>query len=117
MQIINTTPHEVRVLKATADEVDFQNPVAIFPPPAKFARVDQKTKTLYKIPGDGGYIPITRNSYGEVKNLPPPKQDTLYIVSWIVAREMEGKRNDLLIVNGAINIGGRIVGCRSLSPL
>jgi len=117
MQIINTTPHEVRVLKATDKTVDYAFPLAIFPPAEKYCRVIQKTKTLYRIPAPGGYIPITRNEYSEVQNLPEPQQDTLYIVSWIVAREMLGKRNDLLIVNGVINQDGKIVGCRSLSPL
>lgn len=60
-------------------------------------------------------VPITRNVYGDVQGLPPPVEDTIYVVSRMVCERCRD-RNDLYIVNETIRDNmGRIVGCKSLT--
>lgn len=63
-------------------------------------------------------IPIYKIAYGEVSGLPEPKEDTIYVVSKIVAEALKNKRNDLYIVASTIkDENGQVIGCRGLSKI
>ena len=78
-------------------------------PSGELARLTTKTVTIGEIDG----IPMTTTEYGEVEGLPDPADDTIYIVSSLVAG-----RDDVFIPNESVRDGsGRIIGCRSLGRI
>ena len=55
-------------------------------------------------------------TYGEVFDLPEPQENTLYIVSALVANALKGIRNDLRIPTNMVkNLLGQPIGCLDLS--
>ncbi len=55
-------------------------------------------------------------SYGEVSDLPKPQENTLYVVSALVANALKGIRNDLRIPTNMVkNSLGQPIGCLDLS--
>lgn len=110
MEIVNLTPHEVKVLD------DDDNVIATFPS-VGVARARQ-----HDVPaGEIESIPVVKTEFGEVLGLPEPAEDTVFIVSRItveVARARGLNTDDLLITSGAVRDDqGRIVGCRALARL
>lgn len=62
-------------------------------------------------------IPITRQKFGKVENLPEPKEGTRFIVSRLVAEACQ-ERTDLLIPGPCVrDQSGRVIGCEGLSIL
>ncbi|PRR85515.1 hypothetical protein [Clostridium luticellarii] len=62
-------------------------------------------------------IPLSKSVFGEVENLPDPQEDTVFVVSSIVAQAVSG-RKDIFIVNDTVrDKNGRIIGCRSLAHI
>ncbi|MEM4202481.1 MAG: hypothetical protein QXS54_00280 [Candidatus Methanomethylicaceae archaeon] len=89
MNVINLTPHKVVVI--TEDEN--HNPyVYEFPPSGVIARVSSTQTEVTCING----IPVVKTEIGEVENLPEPQDDTIYIVSSLVAQALAGKRDDVV---------------------
>ena len=80
MNIINCTPHEVRL-----------NDGRVFPPSGIIPRVS----TSYVEWKDEGGVPTTQVQFGEVQNLPAKKDDTLLIVSGLLASACPD-RDDLI---------------------
>ena len=107
MKIVNLTPHAINFVHEDC------TPLATINPSGTVARVTTKTVTK----GDVNGIPVTATEFGEVENLPEPTQDTIYIVSSLVAQRCKD-RNDVFIPNESVrDENGRIVGCKSLGKI
>ena len=102
MYIRNLTPHSVTVAGI------------IIEPSGIVARVSAATANAGSVDFNGTTIPLTTTVYGEVQNLPAQRDDTLLIVSSLVAARCKD-RTDVFIPNEPIrDAEGRIVGCKSL---
>ncbi len=108
-KIINLTPHDVVLIISEERSVTFPSYAAVRPIP----RVSSRTVS----DGDIDGFPLTRTEYGEVENLPEPKDGVWYIVSAMVAGRCPDRR-DLVIPNEAVrDEKGRIIGCRSFGRI
>ena len=109
MKIINATPHAINIIG------DNGNILLTVEPSGILVRVSQKTTDAGCITADGVLIPVTSNIFGDVVGLPDQQDDTIIIVSAMVANACKD-RADLALVNQAVRDDkGRIIGCRSLS--
>lgn len=107
MLVRNLTPHDVIVVLENETTVNF-------PATGVVARVTSTSTPAGVLEVEGLHLPLVREVYGEVENLPDPDGETFFIVSSIVA-SAAGGRNDLLIPNDFVrDEEGRILGCRSL---
>lgn len=70
MQIVNLTPHEIRL-----------NDGKVFPASGQVARVSTSYTDVVVVEG----IPFTTTTFGAVQGLPAPEDGVLYIVSGVVA--------------------------------
>jgi hypothetical protein len=105
MRFINLTPHTLNVF----DE-EGKAQVAEIPPSGTVARVD----TVYKGVGTVDNIPLFESVYGEVKNLPTPDGETMYIVSTPL-RLACPERGDLASPGELLrNDEGQPIGCKGL---
>lgn len=96
VKFINLTPHVINL------------PDRTIPPSGKVARVSEESEQLYELGG----IPILRKKFKIVHNLPDPQPNVYYVVSYIVAQTVQGRR-DILIPGGLIRNGrGRVTGCK-----
>lgn len=95
MYIVNLTPHDVNVL--LEDGV-----ILTFPPTIPAARV----KTNNVLIGMVGEIPIYQVVYEDVENLPEPMEDTVFIVSAIVATAVKDRMDVFAPDTGASAIRG-----------
>ena len=103
--IINLTPHTINFVDVNG------NPILSVPASGQLARVSAKT-----VPAGVTFngIPVTYTSYGEVEGLPERQEDTVYIVSSLVASRVPD-REDVFIPNESVRDSeGRIIGCKSL---
>lgn len=106
MYIENYTPHDIVIC--------FYDGASITIPSKGVARCLSGEQIL----GQVDLMPIYKIEYGEVSGLPEPKEDTIYIVSKIVAEALKGKRDDLFIVASTIkDENGQVIGCRGLSMI
>lgn len=107
MKIINLTPHAINI-------VDGEGKVTLtIEPSGSVARATNKTV----VTGDINGIPVTKTEYGEVEGLPAQEEDTIYIVSTLVAQRCAG-REDVFVPGEQVRDGqGRIIGCRSLGKV
>ena len=100
--IVNLTPHEVSFVT--------ENETQTIAPSGVIARVSTQTVTVGEING----IPVTETVFGELENMPEPKEGVVYLVSSIVAQRCNG-RQDVFIPNESVrDEKGNIIGCRSL---
>ena len=123
MEIINLTPHDVNLVKEDNGEIV---EVMTFTPCGKIARCSQTIEKIgdveIGVEIDTGFlarvpIPITKNTYGEIVDLPEPSRDYIYIVSALVANAATD-RYDLVIPNELVrDENGNIVGCKSLAKV
>lgn len=60
-------------------------------------------------------IPLYRKQYQTVIGLPPKTENTIFVVSAIVA-SLVPERDDVFIVDGVVrdDITGKVIGCRGL---
>lgn len=104
-KIVNLTPHEINIYEDDRHIKDI--PVSGLPVP----RCHQSQALV-------GYvddIEITRQSFGEVENLPAPKVGTFFVVSRMVA-EAVPERGDLLVPGPLVrDHDGKPCGCRGLA--
>jgi hypothetical protein len=108
MNLVNLTPHEITIMG--------EGWKLSIPASGTVARCAERKTPVGVIYCDGVEIPIIRISFGEVTNLPEPKEDTIYIVSSIVASA--AKRDDVLVVADLVrNDQGQIVGARKLAEV
>lgn len=81
-------------------------------PSGTIARVSATTIDIGEVDG----IPVTETAFGPVENLPEEAEDTIYIVSSLVAQRVN--RPDVYIPNESVRDSeGRIIGCRSLGRI
>ena len=107
-KLINATPHAINIIGANNEVLLTVEPSGIL------VRVSQETTDAGLLSVNGVQIPLTDNTFGDVVGLPPQQDDTIIIVSALVASAC--KRADLALVNEAVrDAKGRIIGCRSLS--
>ena len=100
-KIINLTPHEITLCGERL-------------PSSGVARVTTTTKQVAEING----IPVNKVSFGQIIGLPEAQENTIYIVSKIVAEAVKGQREDVYIVDKTVrNEQGQIVGCEALAKL
>lgn len=105
MNIMNLTPHPVTFI-SNGNSVTV-NPSGII------ARVSASTEIIDEING----IPVTTTVFGEVTDLPTKENDTIYIVSSLVAQRVP-EREDVFIPNEPIrDEEGKIIGCKSLGRI
>lgn len=107
MQIINLTPHAIRLLG---------NDSVLIPSAGKVARCSINRERLGMININGVRVPLLKNTLGKVYGLPRPEVGRLYIVSSVVAQACS-EREDLLIVDGVIRRNGYIRGARALAKI
>ncbi len=106
-KLINLTPHAVVFVDTEG------NTVLEVKPSGQIARVSVRTEQIGTVDVNGITIPKTASVYGEVENLPAPEDDTIYIVSSLVATR--ANRADVLIPNESVrDAERRIIGCKSL---
>lgn len=101
--LINLTPHVITIVSEVR--------TAIVPPSGQIARVASKTETVGEVNG----IPIFKQSFGEVTDLPEAKEGTFYIVSRMV-KDRVPERDDVLVPGTPIRDDkGVIIGADGLS--
>lgn len=108
MTLVNLTPHHLRVL-ASSGAVLLELPRC--DAPARLAQDVLRNETLC---GPQGPVPVDVIGYRRATALPPPRQDTWYVVSRVLAREVP--RADLVFPDEEIRDDrGAIIGCRRLA--
>lgn len=107
--IINLTPHTVNIFSLEGEHlVDL--PVA---EGFQIPRCSQQQEVLESLDG----IPVTRQTFGSVENLPEPKGGVFYVVSRMVAQAVP-ERHDLLVPGPLMrNEAGQPCGCKGLSRI
>lgn len=101
--IINLTPHTITIGKGT-ETIEIK-------PSGTIPRVSVKTIPAGEVNG----IPLFRNEYGEVVDLPPAKDGTLLVVSGLLKSACP-ERSDLVVPAKQIrDEQGRIIGCEGLA--
>jgi len=96
-ELINLTPHAINLI---GEETLTISPSGIIP---RLSEVREDQGTI------NGF-PIVKKSFGEIENLPEPKENTIYIVSALVAGAVN--RDDLVVPDGLVrNDKGQIIGC------
>lgn len=104
-KLVNLTPHAITFVNGDGEKI------LVIEPSGQLARVSAKTVLTGE---DYNGIPVTRTEYGTVEGLPAPAENTVYIVSSLVAQRVPN-RNDIFIPNESVRDDkGRIVGCKSL---
>lgn len=107
MQLVNLTRHAI-VLRPTAGGE------LVIPPSGTEARIAVTRAVAAVITIDGVDIPVNRNSYGEIENLPVPVEGVVYLASALVGQR--ALRADVVGVDDAIRDDqGRVVGARALA--
>ena len=110
--LINKTPHPVSLVLEDGTKITL---APILPIP----RVNSSSVTTAKytiLDEDGNAHEIMREApvFGEVIDLPEPKEGTIYIVSMLVAARAVG-RTDLVSPGRQIrNESGQVIGCAGL---
>lgn len=77
MEIINLTPHNITI-RATDGDI-------IVPPSGTVARVFTRERDVSKTSPLDKKIPVVAREFGEAEGIPDPKEDTIYLVSAMVA--------------------------------
>jgi hypothetical protein len=110
-KIINLTPHAI--VMHTPTPTGGSVSVTLLPS-GTLARAAEHTRPAGPIDG----IPTTRVSFGSVDGLPPPSDDTYYVVSALAAdaAHRAGRITSDLLVPGqqSRDEQGRVIGCASL---
>lgn len=104
MTFINCTPHPINL-------VGQDGSVNTLPKGEVVPRLSQSNKIVDVVDG----VSITETQFGDIQDMPEPKDGVLYIVSRLVLSAAKG-RNDLVVPNELVrDDNGNIVGCKSLA--
>lgn len=113
MNLINLTPHDVRIFAA-----DGKTELVTVPPSGTVARVAVTRHETGVVPIDAerplAGIPVIVGSYGTVENLPSPVTGTIYIVSSLVRQSVPTRRDVLSPGELIRDERGQPTGCRGL---
>lgn len=106
-KLINLTPHKISFYD------DNDNHIMTLLPCGVWARLVPKVKFVKRIYG----IPVVKITYSEVTGLPEPQENTIYIVSQIVAQSL--RRPDVMAPDTSPdsvlrNEDGEIIGVKRL---
>lgn len=102
--IVNLTPHVINVVREDGTKIEI-TPSGVIP------RVSVTTVPA----GSINDIPLFRNEYGNVVDLPDPVDGTLYVVSGLLKSACP-QRSDLVVPARQIrDEQGRIIGCEGLA--
>lgn len=105
MNIINLTPHDVVFYNESGE-------TTTFPRSGQLARVDTIEQEVSPIYG----MPVNTSRFGSIIGLPEATNDTIYIVSMVVA-QAASTRKDLVspdtFKNAVRNEAGQIIGTRA----
>jgi len=106
MELVNLTPHEIKIVGEDGEEK------MKIPPSGKTARVKTEQQVVGEIEG----IPVVRTAIGDVEGLPEPRENVVYIVSTLVAQAVP-HREDVVAPDtspqGVVRDSeGRIVGVK-----
>ena len=105
--IKNCTPHDICVHVVSASAV------IKFPPCGIIPRCEQREIFVDKI----DTIPVTKQVFGEVIDLPEQEDGVYLVVSRLVAAACPN-RSDLLIPGPLVrDEAGKVIGCKGLSKL
>ena len=105
-QLINLTPHALNIINSSGDVIDISASGII-------AHCSQESIDVDIVNG----IRIARQVFGEVVDLPAEKENTMYIVSRLVASACP-ERRDLVIPGPLVkDEDGKVIGCNGLSIL
>lgn len=114
-KFINLTGHLINIYDKKGNQGRPRLILSI-PPSGKVLRTNYKTfneKYIDMQTGDiNDNIPLSVNEY-EVLECPPRKKHTIYIVPWLIAREMPN-RWDIRFPNGQFKMPDGTKGCVSL---
>lgn len=106
-ELINLTPHGINIFTADGEHL------LDVPASGMVARCSQSNVVVGEVNG----IPVTRQSFGDVVDLPEARDGIIYIVSRLVAAACPD-REDLLIPGPLVrDAEGRPCGCQGLSRL
>ena len=109
VKVINCTPHDVVIISESGN-ITFERS-GIIP---RLKEVQQK---INSINSNGIEIDIMKKSFLEPEGLPEPQENTIFIVSALVAGAIKN-RDDLVIPNDTVRDDqGRIVGCKNLAKI
>lgn len=110
MNIVNLTPHAIRLLGPDDEEL-----LKLFPA-GEVARVEMEEEVTGEIEVAGLSVPTVRVRPGEVTGLPAPLRNTRYVVAQVVAAAVAGHRDDVLVPYDLVrDAEGRVIGCRAFS--
>lgn len=105
MTIVNCTPHALTFVSNAGEVIRSIAPSGILP----------RVSSAVTVVGDIDGIPDEVTSYGEVVDLPEKRDDTILVVSAMVAARLPD-RDDIRIPGRQVrDAQGRIIGCQSLS--
>lgn len=85
MNVVNLTPHDIIIMD------DERNVIRTFERSSNIARVATNQTSVEPVDG----VPAVKTVYGEVKGLPDPQPNTVYLVSLVVGNLLAGQRDDL----------------------
>ena len=108
MELINLTPHAINI-------VQFDGGVVLLPASGQVARVaTSRASGQTLIWGDSVSIQTSRVEFGEVDGLPDPVDNTVYIVSGMVASRVN--RSDVFAPGELVrDAAGAVIGCKGLT--
>jgi len=121
VKLVNLTPHELNVYNSEGKVILSIPPPKDVPVP----RVSIKSEVVGTIDVDGIEIPVRRITYGDVENLPPPEEGTVYVVSTFVILALKEKgieRKDLLSPDtnpdsAVRDSSGKVIGVKYLQTV
>lgn len=105
MELVNLTPHTINLVTDSG--------VKVIPASGTIARVEQTTTLVKEVDG----IPMVQSHWGDLLDLPDPKEGTMYIVSAMVANaaKSKGRVQDVVCPGDFVrNEQGQIQGARNL---
>ena len=104
VKFVNLTPHTINVESGDL--------VLALEPSGTIARVTSTSEVV----GEVGGIPISRNTFGDVEDMPDAVEGTFLVVSGMVLSALGGTRNDVLAPDSGTsairNEKGHIVAVR-----
>ena len=104
MEIRNCTSLVLNIIKQDGEVLDL-------PPCGVVPRCSQSEECVLVI----GDIALTRQTFGDVVDLPEPEKDVMLVVSRLVASACPD-RSDLLVPGPLVRDSeGKVIGCRGLS--
>ncbi|MCL7384449.1 MAG: hypothetical protein LZ174_09200 [Thaumarchaeota archaeon] len=121
VRIINLTPHELNIYDSEGKII-----LSIPPKDTPIPRVSIKSEVVGTIEAvEGVRIPVRRVVYGDVENIPPEREGTIYVVSTLVTlalRERGIMRRDLLSPDTNMDSvirdsSGRVLGVKYLQTV